>query len=544
MSHPPAMDPELMGFVQRYQTLRGYLDSEDELVKDLLQRYQTLRVSEDELIKDLLVYSEGVHSSLQSKNSALIKQLQDLQLDFDSTTRQRRELQQRLQLVQAEKAELLGANPYVVVLIDGDGLLFKEKFVRQGLAGGKQAAYGLRNAILAQCGAHAKNIEVIAHIYANLTGLCKAMRRDGSVESEADVKDFTLGFTQAKASFDVVDVGHGKERADNKIKQNARWHLKNPNCKQIILGISHDSGYAPFLDELFQDDAVKVRITVLEGFPTVRELAATNVHVLNLNDELFRAEKLVDKIEQASAPITPVSESKPAIPIFKPAVTLPEPKSPVTNKRPPVIDVKTIVKSDSVSSVNSPGTTTPATSTTSTPVPTPSTTVTSYARAIKTVTPPPPPPPPPPTITVAVQSRAPKQKPAPPPKSAPWNPGKRGLDPPLQVSQTALDNIKKRKDSNKLCNNHYLRGPCSKGDQCHFEHKYKPTKDELVAIAFLTRLNPCSQGQDCDVEDCIYGHHCPSVINGLCTHPFCKFEKQDHPPGTKFKPHKHSDRTQ
>ena len=33
----------------------------------------------------------------------------------------------------------------------------------------------------------------------------------------------------------------------------------------------------------------------------------------------------------------------------------------------------------------------------------------------------------------------------------------------------------------------------------------------MKAIAFLTRLNPCTSGQDCDLEFCIYGHHCPSV---------------------------------
>lgn len=70
-----------------------------------------------------------------------------------------------------------------------------------------------------------------------------------------------------------------------------------------------------------------------------------------------------------------------------------------------------------------------------------------------------------------------------------------------------LDTVKKRKESSKLCNNHYLRGPCTKGDDCCFEHNYKPNKDELNAIAFLARLNPCTSGQECDVDNCIYGHH-------------------------------------
>jgi hypothetical protein len=60
--------------------------------------------------------------------------------------------------------------------------------------------------------------EVITKVYANIAGLSKAMFRVGCLNSMEDMKNFTLGFTQAKASFDFVDVGHGKERADSKIK--------------------------------------------------------------------------------------------------------------------------------------------------------------------------------------------------------------------------------------------------------------------------------------------------------------------------------------
>lgn len=59
---------------------------------------------------------------------------------------------------------------------------------------------------------------MMAKVCANITGLAKAMQRDGSISSAEDFRDFTLGFTQGKASFDFVDVGHGKERADSKIK--------------------------------------------------------------------------------------------------------------------------------------------------------------------------------------------------------------------------------------------------------------------------------------------------------------------------------------
>lgn len=269
--------------------------------------------------------------------------------------------------------------PHAETLLDAGclthaSLQFKEAFTAQGIDGGKKAAYALRAAILEQCGSHAGEIEVVAKVYANLAGLCKAMRRDGSLASESDLKDFSLGFTQAKASFDFVDVGHGKERADNKIKgacpgygsqslrlpvltqmppETTKWHLRNSNCKQVILGISHDAGYAPFLDELFQDGSLRIRATVLEGIPTVRELTATGVNILNLNDRLFRSEKLIDRIH-AEPHVPPVS--------FE-------------------------VKAATAASVISVGSiSTPATSAASTPAQAPAAT---YARAVKISTPPP-----------------------------------------------------------------------------------------------------------------------------------------------------------
>jgi hypothetical protein len=116
-----------------------------------------------------------------------------------------------------------------------------------------------------------------------------------------------------------------------------------------------------------------------------------------------------------------------------------------------------------------------------------------------------------------------------------WSPGPRGLDEPITVSAATLDKIKRRTSSNKLCNNHYLRGPCAKGDECCFEHNYRATEEDLKAIAYLTRLNPCLSGQDCELEYCIYGHHCPSTVNGTCQQFGCKFSKEEHPPNTIIK---------
>ncbi|POS71389.1 hypothetical protein DHEL01_v210214 [Diaporthe helianthi] len=438
---------------------------------DFVQRFQQLhaqRDTSDELIKDLLVYCEHVESSLRQENSRLRSQISDANLDLADATKSRRELQQHVKELEQQ---------ITFMTIDVDHLKFKQEYINRGIEGGKQAAYALRTAILKECHALAGDIEVIARVVANLNGLTKAMRNDGSLDHEARLKDFTIGLSQGMAS----------PSADSHPAEAIRWNLRNFNCKQIVLGVSHDAGYASFLDEILRDEASRRRITILEGVPSTRDLASKNLNTLDLNADLLRAEKLVDKTLRDPTPPSAVSSPVAVVAGMSP---LPPPSA--------------------------------------TPVSVTASVASSYATAIKSASPPP-------QVTLPFQPKSAKAPVVRREKAPLWNPGFRGLDPPLEVNQAALDNIKKRKDNNKLCNNHYLRGPCAKGDSCCFEHKYRPNEAERTAIAFLARLNPCTNGQDCEVEDCIYGHHCPSTRDGTCTHPYCKFKPFEHPPGTKFR---------
>jgi len=97
-------------------------------------------------------------------------------------------------------------------------MIFNNNLIKLGVEGGKQAAAALRNSVLEHCSDLTDQIEIIANVYANQYGLANAMLRDGSLEDMEDLKEFAVGFTQGKASFNYIDVGHGKERADSKIK--------------------------------------------------------------------------------------------------------------------------------------------------------------------------------------------------------------------------------------------------------------------------------------------------------------------------------------
>ncbi|TLS26420.1 hypothetical protein PpBr36_04434 [Pyricularia pennisetigena] len=432
-----------------------------------IHRFQTLQIARDSsesLIKDLLVYAKEVEDKLRTENKRLQNEVDETKLDLNEARAAQRELQIQLQDAEgraayySQGAELYRKqNQYVIALIDGDGLVFKPEFLRQGIEGGRRAATTFRMLVLEQCGDHANEIQVMVKIVANLASLAKALKAEGSIQNENDLRDFFIGFSQYISSFDFVDIGTGASNHSSKIKG-----------KHVLLGVSHDPSYAQFFDDVL-DDNTKDLVTVIEGVPMTRELSKTMVNKINYTNSLFRSDK-IGKVATSGPPSGIATVGS-------------------TENAPAAISYAGVTSAPPVS--------------------------------------------PPPTLKLPL---APKQTNVPKTaKQPPWNPGARGLDSPLKVNQSVLDNIKKRTGSSKLCNNHYLRGPCAKKDTCGFEHNYKPNAEEKVAISFLARLNPCTNGQDCDIADCIYGHHCPSTVNGQCTHPYCKFRPDEHPAGTKYK---------
>ncbi|CAK7209538.1 hypothetical protein SCUCBS95973_000474 [Sporothrix curviconia] len=507
-----AMDSTLSIFRQRCVGLNRYQDEHQMLLNDMMK------------------HCELLESTLSSQTETLQRELFNCRLDLDDARTSRRNLQQQIQLSEARLQHLTKENdehknrhPYVAVLVDGDGLLFHEDFVNDGMEGGKRAAQALRDAVATKCGSLPSKIEIVVKVCANQAGLATAMKNAGSIGSENLFKQFTLGFTQAKASFDFIDVGFGKERADSKIREDARWHLNNVNCQLVVLGISHDSGYAPFLDELSSDRETRQRLRILEGSPAVRELVATGVEVVNFNDSVFRSDKLqVDRVSSAAA--TRMNGNGVGVGVGR--------KSPVhanTTTNCATRSDETKEKAAAPLPASSPATKSPTA-----PV------VSSYASAT-TSTPPAAPPPAlkfPTATTKSLQAKAAaaasaaaalveKSKPS-------WSPGERGLDPPVLFNPVAVDNVKKRRGPDKFCNVFVITGSCPK-DYCEYNHKLKITPDEKKALTFLMRQSPCTYGQDCTMEGCIYGHNCPSVRDGQCMQPFCRFPSSLHPPKTKFK---------
>ena len=63
-----------------------------------------------------------------------------------------------------------------------------------------------------------KTVPVVVKAYANMGGLAQACVRDRKLSAVGDMTQFWIGFTRRYPLVDFVDVGSGKEEADNKLK--------------------------------------------------------------------------------------------------------------------------------------------------------------------------------------------------------------------------------------------------------------------------------------------------------------------------------------
>lgn len=61
-------------------------------------------------------------------------------------------------------------------------------------------------------------IQVTVRACANLRGLAQACVRDKKIDSATSMMEFWCGFTRRFPLVDFIDVGPGKEEADNKIR--------------------------------------------------------------------------------------------------------------------------------------------------------------------------------------------------------------------------------------------------------------------------------------------------------------------------------------
>ncbi|KAK3070399.1 hypothetical protein LTR53_010546, partial [Teratosphaeriaceae sp. CCFEE 6253] len=227
------------------------------------------------------------HASLTSvleSYAALVEDYKRLQSDYE----EERESRERYkQLARGQER-----NPFVLVLVDGDGYIFDGNLICDKENGGQRAAQLLDDAIkrslrdrgLEQC-------RIMVRIYANVSGLSKALSKVKLVGPEKrSLAPFAANFTRTNDLFDLVDAGELKENADAKLRALFRLYVDNSQCKHIFFAGCHDVGY---INELTPHTSNNRDRITLVGHPALHhEFTKLGLRIEQFPPGIFRSSPL------------------------------------------------------------------------------------------------------------------------------------------------------------------------------------------------------------------------------------------------------------
>ncbi|KAL8822909.1 MAG: hypothetical protein Q9191_006368, partial [Dirinaria sp. TL-2023a] len=202
-------------------------------IVDLNNEYIQLKGVEEH--KNLLI------EELLRRYDKLSEEHEREKLDHARETQFNRDVQLREQRLQAELRsckDLMDRDAFILVLIDGDGMIFSDNLIKQGEIGGKEAAARLYDAVRDYVRHEIPNMpsdyKIVTKSYANLKGLGEVCHKAAILDKTSTIEDFARGFTGSKHLFDFVDVGMGKDRADDKISGLFRTTKINVYQQQYI----------------------------------------------------------------------------------------------------------------------------------------------------------------------------------------------------------------------------------------------------------------------------------------------------------------------
>ena len=198
---------------QRYELLKGAEHHKNTLIEELLRRLDELT---DDFNQEKLDHARESHFNREvqlqeiqlrdelRKYKALMVRAVAVPGHFDLAVKRKND--ENSNSCQARDA-------FILVLIDGDGMIFDDRLIQNGEAGGREAAGLLWNAVrdsFENDTGVPSDVKIVTRIYANLKGLGDVCKKSGIISTSSNIEDFARGFTGSKQLFDFVDVGVGK----------------------------------------------------------------------------------------------------------------------------------------------------------------------------------------------------------------------------------------------------------------------------------------------------------------------------------------------
>lgn len=441
-------------------------------------------------------------------------------------------------------------NPFVLVLVDGDGYVFDNDLISSGAEGGLQAAGLLDEAIKRSlCERDLEDCRIMVRVYANLVGLSKSLAKvNASVGKEKrSLASFAANFTRSNDLYDFVDAGEVKENAEVKVRGLFKLFVNNGQCKHIYFAACHDGGY---IDDLMPYASHRERITLVRnaafhpqfaklglrieefpgifrttplegqampmpfsGSPAVKgPTAPSSVNVANNAEPDAKAcvffSKGLCKYGKSCRnlhikPTTNSSHTTSGVGNFNDIKNWREARA--ENQNAPSFQVSNLAKHDN-NFFKAAG------------VPNSAANFAHSAAHVQDHV----------RDQIDFASVLPRQGSTPEGK-IPVNKNQQRLDayiaPP---SPHDYEVFKARTSVRKLCNNYHVGGHCPQGDACNYDHG--PASEGIInALKQVVFANPCPRKGYCRRPKCLYGHVCQKAD---CTYRggknYCKFLRAAH----------------
>lgn len=447
-------------------------------------------------------------NEMLEKYSTLIQDYNRLKSDYEE---ERDSRERYKQLARGQER-----NPFVLVLIDGDGYVFDDDLVSSGADGGQRAAHLLNRAVKDSLRNHGlDNCRVMVRIYANVSGLSKALSKVKLAGAEKrSLSPFIANFNRSNEMFDFVDAGEMKENADYKIRAMFRQFVENATCKHIYFAGCHDVGYIselmPYVGS--RDRISLVRCTAfhnefsklgmrIESFPGVFRLTPLDISMVASQQKTLPT-------RSTEVPAAPGTENVTVCKFYSTGrctygascrnLHVPSPQTSskksangasladirdwrnvTTNQSDGPFSLSNLAKKDNEFFMGG------ARATSDPPMHSSSDFCAALPRAEDV-----------------------------PPGDVLVNKKQHRLDTYMpQANQEEWTAFNARAARHKLCNNYHLIGECSKASDCQYDHS--PISPPIMkCLRLIARNLPCGRRGDCRIYACIQGH--------ICQRPDCK----------------------
>lgn len=171
-------------------------------------------------------------------------------------------------------------SPYAMVLVDGDGYYWAgQHFAQKRYPSGAHAAHAIKSEVQKHVMSRKLPLhsKIITRVYSNIHCFRTPRYRD---QFASQMEEFVESFTESTPLFDYIHAGRGKERVDEKIKENFHLHISDPYCHTIFLALTHDNGFARLLEQHVCDPGARQKIVLVSSGRVASEIARLDLTVV------------------------------------------------------------------------------------------------------------------------------------------------------------------------------------------------------------------------------------------------------------------------